>query len=371
MKELSIEEKAKAYDEALERARMLNSGEDVPIEAGTTTCEYIFPELREVDDEEIRKTLISYFNTCAGDYYGELKLVDILAWLEKQNPNIDKANKEYWRGYREGKQEVLDKYAELEKQGENKLTELVEQNPIGNPEPKFQNGQWITNGDYTWKIVEVKLLDYILQSQDGNIVDDTISHVDEQFHLFTIKDAKDGDVLFMENASANCIFIYKSFNNGIINKYASYNNFGFEGEHYLVLNDGYVIPTTKEQRDILFQKMKESGYEWDVEKKELKKIEQKSAEWSEEDEKMCQETIDWFEKKCFPYALESENPARESIKWLKSLKTRVQPKQEWSEEDEKMLADACIMLDWYQGNNWWKAQHIKNWTKALKQRIGG
>jgi hypothetical protein len=59
------------------------------------------------------------------------------------------------------------------------------------------------------------------------------------------------------------------------------------------------------------------------------------------------------------------------VDWLKSLKTKVQPKQEWSEEDEKMLADACIMLDWYQGNNWWKAQHIKNWFKSLKQRIGG
>jgi hypothetical protein len=58
-----------------------------------------------------------------------------------------------------------------------------------------------------------------------------------------------------------------------------------------------------------------------------KQSEQKST-WDKEDEEMCQETIDWFEKKCFPYALESENPARESIKWLKSLKTKVQPKQE-------------------------------------------
>ena len=66
-----------------------------------------------------------------------------------------------------------------------------------------------------------------------------------------------------------------------------------------------------------------------------KQGEQKTA-WSEEDEEMCQETIDWFEKKCFPYALENENPARESIKWLKSLKNRVlpQPKQEWSEEEQ-------------------------------------
>jgi hypothetical protein len=70
--------------------------------------------------------------------------------------------------------------------------------------------------------------------------------------------------------------------------------------------------------------------------KDKRKAEQKSA-WSEEDEKMCQETIDWFEKKCFPYALESENPARESIKWLKSLKYRVQPKQKWSEDDENTI----------------------------------
>ena len=31
-------------------------------------------------------------------------------------------------------------------------------------------------------------------------------------------------------------------------------------------------PATKEQRNLLFQKMKDAGYEWDVEKKELKKL---------------------------------------------------------------------------------------------------
>ena len=43
----------------------------------------------------------------------------------------------------------------------------------------------------------------------------------------------------------------------------------------------------------------------------------------------------------------------------------------WSEEDEKMLVDAYVMLDWYKGNNWWTARRIKDWLKALKQRIGG
>jgi hypothetical protein len=32
-----------------------------------------------------------------------------------------------------------------------------------------------------------------------------------------------------------------------------------------------IIPATKEQRDILFSKMKEAGYEWNAKKKELKK----------------------------------------------------------------------------------------------------
>ena len=38
--------------------------------------------------------------------------------------------------------------------------------------------------------------------------------------------------------------------------------------------DGNIFPATKEQCDFLFQEMKEAGYEWDAEKKELKKIEQ-------------------------------------------------------------------------------------------------
>lgn len=32
-----------------------------------------------------------------------------------------------------------------------------------------------------------------------------------------------------------------------------------------------IHPATKEQRDLLLQKMKEAGYKWDTEKKELKK----------------------------------------------------------------------------------------------------
>jgi hypothetical protein len=66
--------------------------------------------------------------------------------------------------------------------------------------------------------------------------------------------------------------IYKSFNNGIIKKYASYNKFGFEGEHYLTLNDGYITPATKEQRDTLEKAMADAGYEWSDKDRKLIKI---------------------------------------------------------------------------------------------------
>ena len=91
-------------------------------------------------------------------------------------------------------------------------------------------------------------------------------------------------------------------------------------------------------------------------------IEQKSA-WTPMDEQRIENLLAIIEGHGYPG----------EVAWLNSLKDRVQSKQDeqkstWSEEDEKMLADACIMLDWYKGNNWWTAQYIKNWLKSLKQR---
>ena len=82
----TIEEKAKAYDEALERARALNKGKDVDVESGTTTCEYIFPELKESEDEKIRKEIISILRNA---YWTSNKnrFNELVAWIEKQGKN--------------------------------------------------------------------------------------------------------------------------------------------------------------------------------------------------------------------------------------------------------------------------------------------
>ena len=83
MKELTIEQKAKAYDELLAKAkRVYNKENDVLV---LHTIEDLFPELQESEDEEIRKALIKYFSE--GREY--LSLIpynkeECVAWLEKQ-----------------------------------------------------------------------------------------------------------------------------------------------------------------------------------------------------------------------------------------------------------------------------------------------
>ena len=79
---MNIEEKAKAYDEALERARALRNEaiEKEYVVDYIKDYETIFPELRESDDERIRKEIISAlkFANDGGVYDKHI------AYLEKQ-----------------------------------------------------------------------------------------------------------------------------------------------------------------------------------------------------------------------------------------------------------------------------------------------
>ena len=81
---MTQEEKARRYDDALERARELSKT------ITGANYEYIFPELQESEDERIRKVLIDYFNRYKEQEKHGIKTFngiptdDILAWLEKQ-----------------------------------------------------------------------------------------------------------------------------------------------------------------------------------------------------------------------------------------------------------------------------------------------
>ena len=84
MKELSIEEKAKAYDEAFTKARNIVNSINVGL-IGKDSFEAVFPELREEsEDERIRKELIDYINSEYRHTLGLDRKNRFIAWLEKQ-----------------------------------------------------------------------------------------------------------------------------------------------------------------------------------------------------------------------------------------------------------------------------------------------
>ena len=310
---MTEKEKAEAYDKALERARAINNGKDVDVESGTTICEYIFPELKESEDEKIRKEIISILRNT---YWtsNRNRFNELVAWLEKQGDK-DKLIQELGEYKVKYTQEVLEKhinsmnnkdnerlrkttiaflkdFAEkgyenavecidwLEKQGET--TPILsnssnigknEQKSADKIEPKFKIGDWVINkfGD-SWHIDSFDKKNYQVSDGKGNYNYFPISKQDKM-HLWTIQDVRDGDVIFYDEG---WICIFKCIHGIWYSSYCFITNdgeFHTGYERYVVDSTihGNAHPATKEQRDFLFQKIKEAGYEWDSEKKELKK----------------------------------------------------------------------------------------------------
>lgn len=144
-------------------------------------------------------------------------------------------------------------------------------------EPKFKVGDWITCEELnTAKIINVDGDRYEVEFIDGNKGFPHIDYIDRMFHLWTIQDAKDGDVLFVKptkNLGVQLIIFGGIDFDNRIKYYCRFLNNRFS------INDGlmgyehkYFLPATKEQRDILFSKMKEAGYVWNEKELKLEKI---------------------------------------------------------------------------------------------------
>ena len=396
---MNYEEK---YKEALDRAKKeWLDNLDGAYKNYRERLEIIFPELKESENEKIKKEIIYFLSRNTFQFGEDIdKYKSWIAWLEKQgeqhspidiNKMVDKFAHTEVNGYGIPSMIEVDAY---HKGIEDTLKKQSEQKPVDKIEPKFKVGEWITNGDYTWKIVEVKLLDYILQSQDGNIVDDTISHVDEQFHLWTTQDAKDGDVL----ATFAGAFIYNGNNGGgsCPGSHCGINTLGrFQTcvEHHWTSKE--VFPATKEQRDTLFAKMKEAGYEWDAEKKELRKTEnkrpllsdffkaeyergkadaQKLTDWSEDDKARIKQLLGWIDtlKNYIHYdALVSLELRRERIdkvskleSWLKSLKRKIGQGLDPDKVIEYLRQNICTAC--YNEPDATLSQHVEKFKKDFK-----
>ena len=278
--------------------------------------EEAFPELAESksEDGKIRKAiknaliLKSSVNSLTHD---GVKLGNAIAWLEKQ-----------------GEQKSIDPDTLIQQRVDALADIVAEQNPVDKVEPKFKVGDWIVSNtsNLVYRVDSILFPQskcYYLSHNGGIVI---VSFNDEQnYHLWTIQDAKDGDVLV---ASDKSLFIY----NRNINENS---NVGF----YLALIEDMDIiidsdddcgweekdscyPATKEQRDTLTKAMADAGWEFDFEKKELRKIEQKPVEWSEEDETKRADSmylIGQF-RKCLATDECSIQMAQDCVNWLKSLR---------------------------------------------------
>lgn len=172
----TIEQKAKAYDEALEKARKL-------YEKGTITesIGYIFPELEKSEDEKIRKSLLKEFIHLQGkDYkFAGLKGEEIIAWLIKQGNKL------------QGKS-AFEAIQEEKVDNSNKI------------KSKFKVSDWIVfNNGNVKRITSVGTHGYTFDDGDYLLYDEC----DKIAHLWSIEDAKDGDVL----SNGRMVVIFKEF----------------------------------------------------------------------------------------------------------------------------------------------------------------
>ena len=331
--------------------------------------ESIFPELAESENEMIRKGIIMCVKGMPDNDFRK----KCISWLEKQ----------------------------------------AEQKPTDKVEPKFHEGEWITNG--ATNPAQISSIKDGMYFTHNDTIGGDVESIDKEYHLWSINDAKDGDVLYSLDSKQPFIFKHRKTNEQA-KVYCGINIYGkfFVGntKDCVITTDKY-IPATKEQRDKLEKAMTDAGYRWNSDEKKMEKIEQKSAdveepdffddfrksdvevdsnedgliaetirykkeqkpaEWSEEDERMYRGLHNLI------YSTQYCDSRKEFSDFLDSLKNRVQlqSQQEWDKEDEKCIrlstdiidsalrAGFCVQLDRDRCVDWLKSlrpQPKYEWTE--------
>jgi hypothetical protein len=267
-----------------------------------------------------------------------------------------------------------------------------EQKTADKVEPKFKVGDWVVDKNGT--------VHQILSYKNG-IYKHTNGYsaqiFEDEWRMWDItKDAKDGDVLHSIGWHNDCIFIFNGLDNwkfdepngdrAVATGYcclsvsADKMEFGIQGPDCIEANT--VKPSTKIQRNLLFQKMKEAGYEWDAEKKKLRKIEQKqdvniqinpseyindmggngcylknttqNHNWSEEDEANLSLILQvlWNKTKI------GTETCKKLEDWLKSLMSQSQ----WNPSDEQIGVIEAVI-----NNRSFQRRHLDSLYEQLKK----
>ena len=383
-----------------------------------------FPELKESEDDSVIKWIINEIrdnmnHEPLSEY--KKKAEKAIAWLEKQGEqkniegtfiNVDEVRENFVKEiYRvlandttnDRANDIIyyfdslptiyfdtnkplppdDLIEESYQQQADDLIDMVTEKPVDKVEPKFHKGEWIVWQNKLYKVND-NGCGYELIDQKGLRTSLEYGTVDKSASKFTIQDAKDGDVL----ATSNYIYIFNSIDKEtetvafycVMKKSDEYFSFGDYRIHDEILNS---VPATKEQCDTLIKAMVKAGCEFDFEKKEFKKIEQKSTDMIESTPHNYitpnKQFFQWIYDRLI--YVHNENP---NVDYMLSLKERIENMQKptWSEEDEKML-DTLIADYEFLSKKYRDQEHdffveislakddldMISWFKSLKDRV--
>lgn len=250
-----MEDYKQKYEEALARAKYLKENTDSIVALDVSACfEKIFPELVKSKDELIREEILNCFvemkkQGCFPSKHKE-QYDSWISWLKKQDEHNDFAPKSAMEAIKEEKIDNVNKV-----------------------EPKFKVGDWVVLEDSLsiYKIVEVCKSWYEVISNNDGIHYSISFDEEDDCRLWTIEDAKDGNVLCF-NDDVFILKYYILFNKVVC--HCCYNKYFMPNNAYLITKEDFskIHPATTEQRNFLFQKMKNMGYEWDVKEKKLIKL---------------------------------------------------------------------------------------------------
>lgn len=359
IKKLLLEEKAKAYDEALEKAKKELDNPNIPLLWKTWTRD-LFPELKESENERTRKEIIAFIKSVAYAKTDDVKRY--VAWLEKQgNPKkSDPIKAKFQVGDLvihktiPGFECVIERIDDTTYYGDTTDFKIVDQDKWEKAMPKFHVQDWITDGYRTERVLDIKGPDYILQSQDGDdTYYDPISYVDPRYHHWTIQDVRPGDILIddygiyvfgkpddLDNTTYCCSCAYQ------------YSDKKFECTSMICNLSGARL-ASKDQCEDFFSKMKDAGYEWDPDEK--RPIENKtnddspvsgdseepgapcSVDWDKNDERILNGISSYV-------CCSGLEGFQEWYDWLQSLKGRIR-KQSWKDYDKEMLEAAISYVE--------------------------
>ena len=249
------------------------------------------------DDERLRKTAIAFLKDFAEQGYENA--IECIDWLEKQEEQASlQTNERAWLylvsdvlTWKDGIGQYLDdpRVQELAKKlcseyaqklynpsvlSNSPNTEKNEQKSANKIEPRFKVGDWVVQNYNLLKIRYVGNEYYCFETVDAYVDYMLVSEIDSLYHLWTIQDAKVGDVLEFEDHGRLVIGILSGINKTTdkVDVSCLLEDNKFKLGVFYNLDTVSPHPAIKEQRDILMKAMNNAGYKWNTRTKTLKKL---------------------------------------------------------------------------------------------------